>query len=189
MKIFTAFLALFLFTMTAANAADSVNVGDITVSNAWARATIGANRPGGAYLAITNTGSASDHLIAAETPAAIKAELHTHTMVDGVMKMGQVKRIEIPAGGMSMLKPGSFHIMMFDLKVALTEGDMFPLTLTFAKVGKVTIMAHVSKVSAMTGHEHGADHMKTMDHQKHMQDEEHTKMHDEHMKMGTTPAQ
>jgi len=192
MKTLTAILALFLFSLspaTAAKAADKAHVGDITVSNAWARATIGPKRPGGAYLAIANAGSTSDHLIAAETPVAGKAELHTHTMTGGVMKMSQVKNIEVPAGGMAMLKPGGFHVMLFDLTAALAEGTMFPLTLTFEKAGKVTITVHVGKVGAMMGHDHSAEHMKTMDHQKHMDDDEHKKMHDKHMKEGATPAQ
>mgnify|MGYP002630772618 CR=1 FL=1 len=193
MKTLTAILALFLFSLTPAtaadHAADDVSVGDITVSNAWARATIGSKRPGGAYLALANAGSTSDHLIAAETTVAGKSELHTHTMADGVMKMSQVKSIEIPAGGMAMLQPGGFHIMMFDLKAALAEGTMFPLTLTFEKAGKVTITVHVGKVGAMMGHDHSAEHMKNMEPQKHMDDDEHKKMHDKHMKEGATPAQ
>jgi periplasmic copper chaperone A len=172
MKILSTLIALFLFTLTTANAADQVSAGDITVSKAWGRATIGANRPGGAFLTITNNGAAGDQLVAAETPAAGKSELHTHTMTDGVMKMEQVMSIDIPAGGMTMLKPGGFHVMMFKLKKALNEGDMFPLTLTFRDAGPATVMVHVGKVGAM----------KTMDHKMHMDDEGHKKMHEEHMK-------
>jgi hypothetical protein len=192
MKTLTAIMALFLLTLTTANAADKASVGDITVSKAWARATIGADRPGGAYLTITNSGSTSDQLIAAKTDAAGKSELHTHTMTDGVMKMGRVKSIEIVAGGMAMLKPGGFHIMMFHLKAALGEGDMFPLTLTFKKAGPVTVMVHVGKVGGMAapGHgEHSPEHMKSKDHQGHMQDEGHKKMHNMQMNEGTTEAQ
>jgi len=182
MNKLTAVLAIFLITMTTANAAESVSVGDITISNAWSRATIGAKRPGGAFMTIKNKGGANDRLIAAETTAAGKSELHTHTMTDGVMKMRQVMAIDIPAGGMTMLEPGSFHVMMFNLKDGLNEGDMFPLTLSFENAGQATITVHVGKAGGMMSHDHSAKHMEGMKHQEHMKDEDHMKMHKEHMK-------
>jgi copper(I)-binding protein len=178
MKKLTAFLALFLLTMATANAADSITVGDITASKAWARASTGAGRPGGAFLTIANTGTAGDQLVAAETPAAGKAELHTHIMDKNVMKMRQVMAIDIPGGGMTMLKPGSFHVMLFKLKNMLKEGDMFPLTLTFKKAGKATIMVHVGKAGGMMPNDHSTGHMKSPEHMKQMENmnnEEHMK--------------
>ncbi len=194
MKKITAILALFLLTLSSANAADTATVGDITVSKAWSRASTGAKRPGGSFLTIVNNGSAADRLIAAETPAAGKSELHNHIMEDGMMKMRHVMAVDIPAGGMTMLKPGSFHVMMFDLKDLLKEGDMFPMTLTFEKAGKATVMVHVGKAGGMTAHDHSAkhmehmkdpEHMKSEEHMEHMKDPAHKKMHDEHMKMKT----
>lgn len=155
MKILTAFLALFLLTVTNAKADhNTATVGDITVSKAWSRATVGKKRPGGVFLTIVNKGSTGDKLIAASTPAAGKSELHTHIMSDGVMKMRQVKNIEVAAGGMTMLKPGSFHVMIFNLKEALKEGGMFPLTLTFEKAGKAKVMVHVGKAGSMMPMDH-----------------------------------
>jgi len=191
MKKITAILALFLLTLTSANAADSITVGDITVSKAWSRASTGAKRPGGSFVSITNSGATADRLVAAATPAAGKAELHNHIMEDGMMKMRHVMGIDIPGGGMTMLKPGSFHIMMFDLKNLLKEGDMFPLTLTFEKAGKATVMVHVGKAGGMQAHDHSSkhmehmkapEHMKSEEHMQHMKDPDHKKMHDEHMK-------
>ncbi len=202
MKKLTAFLALFLLTIPSANAADSITIGDITVSKAWSRASTGAKRPGGSFVTITNAGSTADRLIAADTPAAGKSELHNHIMEDGMMKMRHVMAVDVPAGGMTMLKPGSFHVMMFDLANMLKEGDMFPLTLTFEKAGKATVMVHVGKAGGMQAHDHSAKHKKTMEHaepmkdadhkkmhEEHMKDEEHKKMHDEHMKDGKMPTE
>ena len=160
-------LALFLLTFTSAHAADMATAGDITVSKAWSRASIGVKRPGGSFLTIVSEGAA-DKLIAAETPVAGKAKFHTHLMEDGMMKMREVKAIDIPAGGMTMLKPGGFHVMMFNLKNLLKEGDMFPLTLTFEKVGKATVMVHVGKAGGMKSMDHSAEHMKSDEHMKNM---------------------
>jgi copper(I)-binding protein len=47
------------------------------------------------------------------------------------MKMRQVPGIDIKAKGEAVLKPGGLHIMMIDLKAAMKEGDVVPMTLTF----------------------------------------------------------
>ena len=170
MKKFIVLLALIIFTQNPANAADSVNAGDLVLSAGWSRASTGVKRPGAAFLSITNTGSADDRLIAAHTPAAKRAELHHHTMKNGVMKMRQVKALDIPGRDMTMLKPGSFHIMLFQLKSMLKEGDMFPMSLTFEKAGIVKIIVHVAKAGSRKAHELSAKHiqdMKSQDHMKH----------------------
>lgn len=183
MKKFIALLALIIFNQNPANAVDSVNAGDLVLSAAWSRASTGMERPGAAFLSITNTGSADDRLIAAHTPAAKRAELHYHTMDNGVMKMRQVKAIDVSAGHVTMLEPGSFHIMLFELKSMLKEGDIFPLSLTFEKAGNATIMVHVAKAGSGKAHEHSAKHLQDMKSQDHM------RHGDTHIKHGNAPAQ
>ncbi|PRM90957.1 transporter, partial [Arcobacter cryaerophilus gv. occultus] len=56
-------------------------------------------------------------------------ELHTHLHENGVMRMRQVESIAIPAKGEVALKPGSFHVMLFEVR-ELSQGTPFPLTLT-----------------------------------------------------------
>ena len=183
MKKFITLLALIIFTQNVANAADRVNVGDLVLSAAWSRASTGMKRPGATFLSITNTGSADDRLIAAHTSAAKRAELHHHIMDNDVMRMRQVKAIDVNAGAMTVLKPGSFHIMLFELKSMLKEDDMFPVSLTFEKAGKATIIVHVGKAGAGKAHNHSAKHsqdMKPKDHMKHG---------DTHLKHGSAPAQ
>jgi copper(I)-binding protein len=51
-------------------------------------------------------------------------------MEGDVMKMRAVTALELPAGKTVALKPGSFHVMLMDLKKPLNAGDMVPLTLT-----------------------------------------------------------
>jgi copper(I)-binding protein len=53
-------------------------------------------------------------------------------MVDGVMKMAEVKGgLELPAGKAVELKPGGYHIMLMDLKQPLEKDSTLPLTLIF----------------------------------------------------------
>lgn len=103
---------------------------DIEVSDAWARATPPGARTAAMYLTLSNTGETLS-LIAANTPVAARAELHTHKHVDGMMRMEKVPAIEIPAGGTAELRPHGDHVMLFGLRQALVPGEWVTLTLEF----------------------------------------------------------
>ena len=97
-------------------------------------------------------------IVSATTPAAGKVELHDVIVEGDVMKMRQVQQITIPANGEAVLKPGSLHIMLFDLKNGLKEGEQIEMTLTFANGETQTFEAPIKKV--MSG-------MKKMNHDHH----------------------
>ncbi len=122
--------------------------GDITILNPWARATPGKPRNGGAYLTIKG-GASGDELTGVESDVAKRTEIHGHKNENGIMKMYKADGVPVPAGGMAMLKPGGFHVMLMKLKHALKEGESFPLTLHFAKAGKVTVKVKIMSVGAM----------------------------------------
>lgn len=148
--------------------AHSYKQGDIEIGHPWSRATAASAPTGAAFLTLTETGAQPDRLISASTPAAEKAELHTHIKDNGVMRMRQVPSIELEPGKTVALQPGGYHIMMIGLKKPLAKGDHVPLTLTFEKAGTITVELHVEGAGAMTGMEagHGGmDHsMKGMEH-------------------------
>jgi hypothetical protein len=53
-------------------------------------------------------------------------------MEKDVMKMAALPNgLDLPAGKAVDLKPGSYHIMLMDLKLPLTKDAAVPLTLTF----------------------------------------------------------
>ena len=59
------------------------------------------------------------------------ADIGRGTKMDGgVMKMGAVPSLELPAGQAVELKPGGYHVMLMGLKQQLKAGDSVPLTLT-----------------------------------------------------------
>jgi copper(I)-binding protein len=118
----------------------------IQIEHAWARASAG--KTGGAFLTIVNSGGSDDRLIGAETPVAAKAELHRTIEENGIMKMRPVAELEIKAGGKAELKPGGYHVMLTGLTAPLKEGASFPLTLTFAKAGKIATTVTVEKAGA-----------------------------------------
>lgn len=129
---------------------------NVTVSDAWARASAGMAKAGGAFMTLTSTASHDHTLVSATSDIADRAELHTHTMVDGVMQMRQVKGgIKVPAGETFMLAPGGFHVMFLGLHAPLKEGTTFDLTLTFDSGRSTTTQVKVLSVSAMGNMGHG----------------------------------
>lgn len=176
-------MALAALTLTAAipALAGDAKLGDLQVKSAWARATAPKAAAGGAFLDITNGGGTTDNLLSAESPVAKTVELHAHIHQGDVMRMVAVSNIEIQPGKTVSLAPGGLHIMLIGLHKPLTQGETFPLTLDFARAGKVTVTVDVAAIGATQAapaammHDHG-------NHDQHMQDPAMKAMHDEHMK-------
>lgn len=123
----------------------------IKVEKAWARATPGLVKNGGAYFTAINSGKQADRIVGVSAGISAKTELHTHLNDNGIMRMRQVKAVDVPAGGTVMFKPGSYHIMFLGLNKPLKKGERFPVTLTFEKAGKKTVEVTVMGVGAMKG--------------------------------------
>jgi len=139
-------LAAFVAVGGAAVAQQAQPAPTVEVTQAWARATPGKSTIGAAYA--TLTAPAGDRLIGAATPVARLAQIHQHTMENGVMKMRQVDAVPLPAGQAVVLSPGGYHIMLIDLTTPLVAGQSFPLTLRFAQAGTVETKVMVGGVGA-----------------------------------------
>ncbi|BBP02224.1 copper chaperone PCu(A)C [Sulfuriferula nivalis] len=100
---------------------------DIKVENAWMRATAPGQEVAGAFMDITSTDNAK--LVGATSTAAGKLELHSMSMDNGVMEMRQMKSIDLPKGKTIQLSPGGLHVMLFDLKQPMKQGETIPMTL------------------------------------------------------------
>lgn len=115
-------------------------LGDLVLYNAFTRAMPPTARAGGGFVAIANTGSEDDRLVSAASDAAAAVELHNMIMDGGVMVMREFENgIEIPAGAVTMLKPGGMHIMFIDAPAPFKQGDTVSVTLSFEKAGDITI--------------------------------------------------
>lgn len=125
--------------------------GGIKVEKAWARATPGLVKNGGAYFTAVNGGKHADRIIGVSAGVSAKAQLHTHLNDNGIMRMRQLKGVDVPAGGKITFKPGGHHIMFIGLHKPLKKGERFPVTLMFEKAGKQTVEVTVMGVGAMKG--------------------------------------
>jgi hypothetical protein len=125
--------ALTLATLTLVAAAAQAQV---TVKEAWVRATVPQQKATGAFMQLT---AAQDtKLVAGSSPVAGVVEIHEMAMDNNVMKMRQVAGgLALPAGKVVDLKPGGYHVMLMDLKGQIKDGDTVPVSLVFeGKDGK-----------------------------------------------------
>lgn len=136
----------------------SVTLGDLTLSNAYTRATPPRAPVAGGFVTIANTG-ADDRLVAASSPIAGRVEIHEMAMQDNVMQMRELPDgLPIGSGETVDLKPGGLHLMFFDLTQTLTEGESVPVTLSFEKSGEIEISLSVGPMNARGGHDQKAAH-------------------------------
>lgn len=145
--------------------AEEVKAGDLVITQAWSRATPGGAKIGSGYLTIENKGSAPDRLIGGSADIADKVQVHEMAMNNGVMTMRPLdKGLTIDPGKTVKLAPGGYHLMLFDLKSPLKQGDKLPVTLEFEKAGKVKLTLDVQGVGAQApaGAGSGPTEMKKM---------------------------
>lgn len=117
-----------LLTLTAAAVSGSASAQTV-VSDAWVRATVPAQKTGGAYLTLRSSDAA--RVVGGSSPAAATVEMHVMQMNGSVMSMREVAAIELPAG----VPVNSFHLMLIGLKQPLKEGALVPLTLQVEHAG------------------------------------------------------
>ena len=148
----------FISTTVFANGHE-VKVGNLKIEHPMARATVPAQKMSGGFLKIENKGGA-DRLLSASSPASKTMELHTMSMEGNVMKMREVKAIDIPANGTVELKPGGLHLMFIDLKSQLKPGLSVPVKLKFEKAGEVEVKFKIGGYPphGEPGHDHSKHH-------------------------------
>ena len=108
----------------------------------------------GAFMMLMNHTDKDKKLIKATSDVANKVEVHNHVMVDGMMQMREVPFIAIKANQSIELKPGSYHIMLIDLKQPLQEGQIVEMTLVMDDGEKVVVKAPVKKMNEHKHHHH-----------------------------------
>lgn len=129
--------------------AHQFEMGSITITEPWTRATPGPAKAGAGYLKIRNAGGVVDRLIKVESTLSKKAQIHTHIMDGDVMKMTHVEEgVELPVNSKVSFEPNGLHIMFMGLNAPFKEGDSLPVTLYFERAGKLDIELMVRGVGA-----------------------------------------
>ena len=128
----------------------NVAAADLEVKDPWVRGTVPAQKVTGAFMQLGSKGGVT--IVGAASPAAGVVEIHEMAMDGGVMKMRAVQRLDVQPGKPAELKPGSYHVMLIDLKKPLAKGDVVPITLKVEgkdqKVERVEVKAEVRDLTA-----------------------------------------
>jgi periplasmic copper chaperone A len=140
----------------------NVYAGDIQIEGAWSRATAPGQDAASVDLSITSKQPVI--LLGVSSTASRTVEMHSMTHENGMMKMREVKEIELPAGKLVNLGKSGYHLMLVGLKAPLKAGEKIPLTLTIRlsnnRTVKVKAKAEVKSLTAtkapsqMDEHEH-----------------------------------
>ena len=122
---------------------------EVTVAQAWSRATPKGAKVAGGYLTIENRGVQPDRLLSASSGAAAKVEIHQMSMQDGIMTMRPLDGgLAIPPDTTVTLVPGGDHIMFIGLIAPFEEDQRIPVLLNFERAGKIETIFEIGSVGA-----------------------------------------
>ena len=126
-------------------ACESRNESLVVVRDAWVREPPGGHPIAAAYMTMVNNSDMATALVSAESSAVERIEIHSMTHEDGKMRMRQVERVPLPAGGRVVLESGGLHLMLMGLSNPPRAGDSIDLTLRFADGSVRAVSASVRK--------------------------------------------
>lgn len=111
---------------------------EVSISDAWVRENAPGQKVGAAYMTLKSPHKSKLVYVEAKS-AAESVEIHSMSMNNGIMKMRMLEALPLEPNESVTLKPGSFHLMMFDLKQPLKAGDNIEFRLCFEdENGKIT---------------------------------------------------
>ncbi|WP_295633025.1 copper chaperone PCu(A)C [Novosphingobium sp.] len=131
----------------------------IALTDAVIQLPLVSGNPGVAYFKVSQVSGAARKLVGVTVDGAARAEMHESRTAGGVSSMDEVKSVAIEPGKGVEFKPGSYHVMLFEVEKALKPGMTRELTATFDNGDKTTVLA---KVQSGTGDGAPIDHMDHM---------------------------
>ncbi len=144
MRIFNLFSLCIVFALSL-SACRQQPVEPLQINDAWIReAPPGASAMAG-YMRITNNAENNIILHSASSPAFKAIEFHRSIEKDGVYKMEPHLHLHIASNTTIELKPGDYHLMMFNPTNTLKEGDTAVVKLFFSDKQVVSTTIPVKK--------------------------------------------
>lgn len=142
---------------------DRTASGEIEIDDAYIPLSPAANMAA-LYLHLHNGTDVDDALIGVEIEGAGHADLHrTEITDDGLSRMVDLDRIDLPAGDEIVFEPGGLHVMIDD-PPELDTGETVRVTLRFETADEMTIDARVTEPGADDDHHDHHDHDDHDDH-------------------------
>ncbi|NNG11808.1 MAG: copper chaperone PCu(A)C [Halobacteria archaeon] len=145
-------LLALLYSLIAA--ADSA----LEVTDPWIReAPPGANVLA-AYMVIANQDIQAATITAIASPDFERIEMHRTLVEDGVARMVPVESLQIAAAGRVVLEPGGIHVMLYNPRRLLREGDSVALDIQLSGAACIRVNVPVAKMNAGDDDDHQHHH-------------------------------
>ncbi|MGV0716281.1 copper chaperone PCu(A)C [Mycolicibacterium sp. XJ662] len=132
----------------------------VTIADQWASAADAGMAA--VFGTFTNTGHHDAHIVAGDSPAAARVELHEVTAdATGAKTMREKDGgFVVPAGGTRDLVPGGDHLMLMDLREPLHPGADVEVTVVFEDGSTLPITAQIRDFAGADedyapAHDHG----------------------------------
>jgi len=137
-----ALAGLLMIIMSAAQA-------EVSVLEAWSRATPPGHPAGGAYFRLVNDSDRGDRVVGVRTDRAPRVELHRTIEEGGNARMVHTPEIPVAANSELIFEPGGRHVMLMGLTEALTEGETYEIVLELERAGEIPVTVEVRAPTAM----------------------------------------
>lgn len=116
---------------------------DITVEDAYVNIPLPGKTTVAAYFTLHNKSAQDIALVSVRTALTERAELHSHSHKDGVMRMRREDQVMIPANSSVAFASGSWHVMLFNVTQTLQTGEQLHLTLIFSDGTQLPVMVQI----------------------------------------------
>lgn len=126
---------------------------DLTVKEPWVREGPPNAMVLAGYMTIENPSDRPQSVVGASSPVFHDIELHRTEIREGIARMVEQERLEVPAGGRLVLEPGGYHLMLMGAMEPVRAGDTVEIVLRLDDGGQVSVAVPVRKAGA-GGHAH-----------------------------------
>ncbi|WP_111641218.1 copper chaperone PCu(A)C [Marinimicrobium alkaliphilum] len=124
----------------------------VSVEDGYVRAPVPGRNVSAGFFTLHNHTEASVTLVAVQADFAERAEIHSHTHSDGMMRMRKEESVSVEAGATLAFAPGGYHIMLFGLQEGIGVGDELDLTIVFDDGESLTVPVMVRSLSRQSHH-------------------------------------
>jgi len=146
MRFFQIFLFLFSAGLSSTGClAETSPPQPLQFSHVWVAEAPPASQVMVAYMTIKNPSSQNIEIKSCHSKLFSSIGFHQSVVVNGMAEMHHLPALSIPAHGSLSLKPGSYHMMLFNPVKTLHAGDKVNFIFTLGNGQTVTVPGVVKK--------------------------------------------
>ena len=135
------FLYLFTFILLSSQSfSETITFKGLVLSEFWIKKVIANNNVTAGYIKIENKNKKNEHLISVEADFSKRTELHDMYIKNDIMIMKHLEEgVLIKSKSKLDLKPGSLHIMFFNLTKSLKKTKLQKVKFNFKNAGSIVV--------------------------------------------------